>query len=103
MLIVSETALTDPSVLNTISADEWNVIKGGQDSAATQNAISQLTDKHVAILNQANSGLDPDMTPDQKQQLAELLASSEYYAATNPAPAVNPDAAPVSPGTSSCR
>ncbi|GEM_PF-2301570 len=97
MLIVSETALTDPSVLNTISADEWNVIKGGQDSAATQNAISQLTDKHVAILNQANSGLDPDMTPDQKQQLAELLASSEYYAATNPAPAVNPDAAPVAP------
>ncbi|MEO8104956.1 MAG: hypothetical protein ABI602_01325, partial [Candidatus Saccharibacteria bacterium] len=43
MLIVSATALTDPSVLNTISADEWNVIKGGQDSAATQSAISQLT------------------------------------------------------------
>lgn len=106
MLIVSATALTDPSVLNTISADEWNMIKGGQDSADTQSAISQLTDKHVATLNQANSGLSPDMTPDQKQQLAELLASSEYYAANNPTPTlpldqqpapVVPEAAPATP------
>ncbi len=95
MLIVSATALTDPNVLNTISVDQWNVIKGGQDSADTQSAIGQLTAKHAARLQQANSGLSPDMTLDQKQQLAQLLASSEYYAAHNPAPTPSPDQPPA--------
>ena len=104
MLIVATASLINPDVLNTVSAEEWNVIQGGQDSAETQSAISELTAKHVALIAQENSGLSPDMTTDQKQQLAELLASSEYYAANNlaptppsdqpPAPAV-PKAAPV--------
>jgi len=80
-LIIASAALDDPDILNTISAEEWNVIQGGQDSAATQSAISQLTDKHAANLGRLNNGLKADSTPDQQRQLAELLASSEYYGA----------------------
>ena len=89
MLIVATASLINPDVLNTVSAQEWNVIQGGQDSAETQSAISALTAKHAALLAQPNNGINPSITPDQLHQTAVLLASSEYYTAYQP-PVVNP-------------
>jgi putative chitinase len=86
MLIVSAATLADPNVLNSISAEQWNIIKGGQDSVATQNTISRLTAKHLASLAQPDSGQNSASTSDHKEQLAVLLASSEYYAAYDPTP-----------------
>lgn len=95
MLIISEAALSAPDVLNTISAEEWDVIKGGKDSVETQKAISRLIEKHTALLIQQKGEINADITPDQLAQLAVLLASSEYYATHNLVQPVKPKAAPA--------
>lgn len=97
MLIVAGAASVDPDVLNTIDLDQWNVIKGGQDSAETQAAISKLTGKYAILLAQPNSGLNSESTPDQLTQEATLLASSEFFTAYKPSVTTSPEVAPVTP------
>lgn len=105
MLIAAEAALTTPEILNTITAEQWVIIKGGQDNAKAQSTISGLSDAHYARLIKANSGLGSDVNDEQRRQIADLMASSDYnitYILPNSTqPNVAPTPVPSAPSTQS--